>query len=350
MRVAYCIGIGLLALLAGLGAGAGCLPDQYPKPVLIGVWQPERGGIGDFAVQGQTAFLLQAERLASIDVSNPTHPQEIGSIDLLGYSHHDIRIVDNYVYTASTTGNRQTSYLQIIDVSIPHSPQRVGTLTVENANFLAVGVKENAAYVYDDTSEDILVIDLSNPVNPAYIGSVPIGFNVFNIYVHGNLAFLANSGLGVVVLDITTPLDPIFLSRFEIEQGGVRDIAAKGQHAYFPKWAGPGEDFSKFMVLDASNPTQPEQIASIEIGKFHSGASDMGLEGTIVAISMGDSTDYVQLVDISDPASPQQKGSADIPPEFSEAGDHFQGSVVIQNGLIYVSASKGLVIYEIVYE
>jgi hypothetical protein len=173
-------------------------------------------------------------------------------------------------------------------------------------------------------------------------------FIVHSIYIHNNLALLANAGLGLTVLDITKPLEPVLLPKFELKKGALMDVTAKGEYVFLPRGPNPGEDFGEFLVLDASNPSQMELVASfvIETPRNPSGPHSITLEGNLVAMALqGSPSNLVVLVDISDPASPQQKGNADVPEELNSV----QGGIVMRDGLIYVAATNGIAIYEIVY-
>jgi hypothetical protein len=333
-------------MVAILTAQSKCTPT-YPTPRLIGTIHVMTGS--DLIVQGQTAFLLGG-MLRSIDVSDPTHPQEIGSIDPIGITPAKMTIRGNYIYVVSqkARGGPYIAALEIFDVSDPHSLKPVSTLILDNAIAVSVGIKNNAVYMYDNLNRNIWVIDVSDPANPQYVRSGSPLFIVHEIYIHGNLALLANAGVGLSVLDITTPLNPIFLSTLSVGQSGqgVPDVTAKGQYAYVPSWAPNTERYNKFFVIDISNPSQMEIIASLDIGKPQGSAWNIALEGTLTTVVIQeDPSGYVVLVDISDPTSPQERGRADIPGDLGNA----QGGVVIQNGLIYVSAASGLAIYEIVY-
>lgn len=260
----------------------------------------------------------------------------------------DISIDGTYLYTFSKDRRNGISYLEIFDISNPASLQQVGNLTLNNADAISIGIKDHALYIYEDLNEKILVIDVSDPTKPTYVGFVQMTFIVHSIYIHDNLALLANAGLGLSVLDITKPLEPVLLPTFELKEGALMDVTAKGEYVFLPRGPNPGEDFGEFLVLDASNPSQMELVASfvIETPRNPSGPHSITFEGNLVAMALqGSPSNLVVLVDISDPTSPQQKGDADVPEELNSV----QGGIVMQDGLIYVAATTGIAIYEIVY-
>jgi hypothetical protein len=329
-----------MPFLAALEAKSGCAPSSYPRPVPIGIYNAPIGGM-DAVIQGQIVFLVEPGGLISIDVSNPSRPQEIGYRDLVGLVPRGIAIHQNYVYIVSQGETPEISYFEIFDVSLPDSPQPVGILSL-NAVLVAVAVKDDIAYISDDATGDILVIDVSDPTDPTYLRSVDTELVVFKIYIHENLAFLANSGLGLSVLDISTPPDPIFLATLNLDEGVVYDVAAKGQYVYIPYdvWTAPN---SQFLVVDASTPAKMEIIDSLEVDPIPRG---IAVNESVAAITIQESLSHgsVLLVDINDPISPQKGGSANVP----DGGP--QGPVVIQDNLVYVVSVGGLAIYEIVYE
>lgn len=342
--ILYLVMGSLMPFLIALAAKSGCAPSSYPRPVPIGIYNAPIGAMNG-VVQGQIAFLGEVGnvvgRLSSIDVSNPSRPQEIGDTDIVGLYPMGIAIHQNYIYIVSQGENPETSYFEIFDVSLPDSPQPVGILSL-NASLVAVAAKDDIAYISDDTTGDVLVIDVSDPTDPIYLRSVNTELIVFSIFVHENLAFLANSGLGLSVLDITTPSNPVFLSTLNPgNEEVIYDVKAKEQYAY-TTYATPSPT-NQLLVVDASNPEQMEIVNSVEVDTM---ARGVALDGSIIAVTIQETLSHgsVLLVDINDPISPQKGGSANVP----DGGP--QGPVVIQDNLVYVVSVGGLAIYEIVYE
>lgn len=359
MRVLFYIFICLLLTsLTILGTQAQCTSSSEPFPLLIGMITPapnETGVSQSLTLYGQTAFLTATTQtplgiLRSIDVSDPTHPQVIQTTELMGQNPTGSVINGNHLYVMSQPDDRTQNHLEIFDISSPDSLQQVGSLTLNDlSSTKAVGIKENALLFYSHRSRSIEVIDISNLASPKYVRSVFIDRLVNTMHIHNNLAFLANSSQGLSVLDIENPLDPIFLSSFAVaEDHIVNDATAQGKYAYFIEAPSPADRFNQFTVVDASNPAEMEFVSTLLIGEPNDGVvENIALEGTLVAISVGQSpSGFIQLIDISDPAFPQKKGSAEVPYELKQP----QGGIIMRDGLIFLSAFKGLGIYQVVYE
>jgi hypothetical protein len=95
----------------------------------------------------------------------------------------------------------------VIDVSDPTNPTIVGS--VDTPGYArGVYVLGNYAYVADDAS-GLQVIDVSNPTNPTIVGSVYTPDSAWGVYVLGNYAYVANmvnyGSSRLQVIDISDP-------------------------------------------------------------------------------------------------------------------------------------------------
>ncbi|MBI5182743.1 MAG: hypothetical protein HY999_00040, partial [Nitrospinae bacterium] len=149
------------------------------------------------------------DTLYVIDISTPSSPSIIGSIDTLDYAY-GVYVSGNYAYVADWFLG-----LQVIDISTPSSPTiiaHVYTLGYPND----VYVSGNYAYVagigglpFDDGS--LSVIDISTPSSPTIIGSVITPGEANNVYVSGNYAYVTG-GSSLQLIDINIPSSPKIIS------------------------------------------------------------------------------------------------------------------------------------------
>src|SRR5262249_36557233 len=100
-----------------------------------------------------------------------------------------VAISGNYAYVA----NNGSQMLQIVDVSTPSSPQVLGSLIVAG-NPIAVAVAGRYVYLLYQFSTTLDVIDVSNPSNPVSVGLVATGNLPQSIALSGRYAYVVNNG------------------------------------------------------------------------------------------------------------------------------------------------------------
>jgi hypothetical protein len=122
--------------------------------------------------------------LQVIDISDPTNPTIIGTVDTPGFAN-SVFISGNNAYVADWD-----SGLQVIAVSDPTNPTIIGTVDTPYAA-REVHVTGNYAYVAD--LDGLQVIDVSDPANSAIVGSVDTWTWAGEIHVSGSYAYVIGS-------------------------------------------------------------------------------------------------------------------------------------------------------------
>ena len=183
-----------------------------------------------------------------VDYADTIH--RVGGV-ALGDNSEDIAIVGSYAYVAADLVG-----LKIVDVSDPTSPTIVGSLDTPG-NALAIEVAGNFAYVADNAS-GLLVIDISNPAFPSLTGSVNTPGNARGVAIAGNYAYVADGFAGLQVIEIANPNSPGIVGTANTP-GDARDVALAGSHAYVADFA------SGLQVIDVSSPTMPTIVGGTTI-------------------------------------------------------------------------------------
>jgi hypothetical protein len=180
-----------------------------------------------------------------------------------------------------------------------------------------VGEASDAALVGDllyvaNGRGGVRILDMSDPTRPVKLGGVrpPVLQQVttFNapvdgaqvIKVEGNYAYVADRSSGLVILDITNPTNPAILSTLpQIRR--IDDLRVEGDLVYVIQGSGSGGLTDGFVVVDASDRQQPAIIGSLPLSR----RSTMSLE-VIGSVALVGSTGWFQirLIDISDPTQP----------------------------------------------
>jgi len=209
-----------------------------------------------------------------------------------------VAVEDDYAYVVDSDSND----LKVIDISNPASPSLAGSLgSIPFPESIAVA--GNYAYVVDSTSEDLKVIDVSNPATPSLAGSLGIGSFPVSITVAGNYAYVVDENLDdLKVIDISNPASPSLTGSLGIG-AFPKSLAVAGNYAYV---VDSGSDDLK--VIDISNPASPSLTGSLGIGL---GPSSVAVAGNYAYVVDSFSND-LKVIDISNPASPSLVGSLGI--------------------------------------
>lgn len=259
--------------------------------------------------------------------------------DLKGVQIFDFENLSNPELLATVVTNRRTSGvdvsgqtmfitdrsdgLEILDISNPRTPASLSTLQLGQFNYGKVRVADDVAYVVAGISDEIFTIDVSNLSAPEAIGDFDPSPRVNNFTLSNGKAYVAGGGLAV--LDIT---NPAAISRL----GGrvsprSHDVQILDNVAYV------ANSVNGLLILDVSDPTNPTDIAS-----FDTDGDSVGIAVANGYAYVADKTRGLKIFDVSNPQSPFLAESLLTP------GD--ANAVVFEDGIVYVVDSvRGLVLY-----
>jgi len=176
---------------------------------------------GDIAVSGHYVYCSE-ENFTVVDVSDPTHPQAVGSTVVPGQAL-GMEAFGRYVYVAGGEGG-----FSVVDVSMPANPRVVATLATPGGLGLDVAVA--GRYAYLACTYELEVIDISVPTAPALVSRTAVPDVGLRIALGGSTAYIACGSLGFCAVDVSNPLAPRL-------QGGpcaqvCTSVAADGAHVY----------------------------------------------------------------------------------------------------------------------
>jgi hypothetical protein len=222
-----------------------------------------------FMAAGQ--FGLVVVRL--VDVENPT---QATSLELPGEAFA-LEKVGNYLFLASGTAGLHV--IDVTQVSFPY-PFVAAHLPLEG-DIRAVTVVGEIAYLCDVSHENgLYMVDISDPLNPAVLGSIDVPGAEYDVDVADGFAYLAMSGTG------------------------------------------------NMEVVDVSDPTSAQLVASLNL---NSSSEGICLDGTRALVA---NTFYgLQIVDISDPYNPLLETQIDTPGQATD--------VIKVDDMIYIADTSG---------
>jgi hypothetical protein len=192
--------------------------------------------------------------------------------------------------------------LKILDVSDPSAPGVTGSLGIGEVP-RTVQVSGRYAYVIDGISDDLKIIDVSDPGAPSLAGSLGGINSPESLYVSGRHAYVSASGsTDLKIIDVSDPTAPS-LSGSLVIGGAPRTVYVSGRYAYVVDLL--SDDLK---VIDVSDPGAPTLTGSLPVGPGPLGAFVSGRYAFVIDRF----SDDLKVIDVSDPALPLLAGSLGI--------------------------------------
>ena len=147
-----------------------------------------------------------------------------------------------------------------------------GTYSIDPMSTMtSLALLNNKAYIgIIGATNDLLVIDVTNPSNPVLLGKYSVIRNAngpyeafYEIVLQNNLAFVANGNSGFNILDISNPANIYQLSGLNGNPvggswGGNWAVAISNNYAFLGEFSQP----NLLEIVDISNPTSPVLLGS----------------------------------------------------------------------------------------
>lgn len=252
------------------------------------------GRVADVAVSGDHAFVAGEEEMSVVDISDPTTPTQVGSLDSSVQSIFGLTVHGNRAFLADRVDG-----LVIVDIEDPTNPTKLGSLDPLFGSYLsaiqvAIGAAGDYAFVglTVETSfliliSELWIVDIRDPHNPTRVGSYRLdndGSPIYGIAVSGGYAYVSANGQ-MLAFDIESLTEPVVAGIFNSATGKV-DV--QGDRAYV----------GGLKVIDISDPTEMRHLE-----EFETNGEVLGLAG--VGITVLDDIAFVaagheglQIIDI----------------------------------------------------
>jgi hypothetical protein len=128
----------------------------------------------------------------------------------------------------------------------------------------------------------------------SHVTTVPLGAAAHDIALREDLAYVATD-TGLTILDLSNPASPTVRSSIASNFGRNQGVAVKGQYAYL------ASRYSRFEVVDVSDPDAPRIVASRKVGGQPWGVAIKDDIAYVVSF-----TGTLNLFDISNPLAPRK--------------------------------------------
>tara|TARA_R110002072_G_scaffold42064_22_gene119148 strand:- start:35472 stop:37358 length:1887 start_codon:yes stop_codon:yes gene_type:complete len=269
-------------------------------------------------IEDNCLYILGNNRgIQVLEVSDPTNAELIGSINIDGYPDTAF-VKDNHIYAPL-----ESKELAIFDVSTPTTP--VAATFPGPHGAWDVCLTDEMAYTVNDTG--LHVFDISNQLDPQYLGSYETNSRAWDVEVVEEIAYISVQDTGLVVLDVSDPssivrlgwyskINPIRLKiindlvMLESDQGieliSVQDPAFPRLFSIYREHSIYGFDLYQgylivatgndgLSVVSIENPFGPQEIAHVDMKAWSLKIEDE------IAYTTGSG---FAMVDLTDPLSP----------------------------------------------
>ena len=196
------------------------MADRW-APVVLGAVAPW-GFEAAVRVAGDFAYLANAYgQFDVVDVSDPSAPVAVASLAVGWDEAKDVELFGDYALVPSGENG-----LRVIDVSSPATPSLAATFATAG-RALSVAVDESLAYLCDE-NHGLWILDLGDPLHPVAVGdqAFAAGQYCLDLALGGGFAY-APVGATTLVIDVSDPAQPAI--RAELAGGDLmRGVALGG--------------------------------------------------------------------------------------------------------------------------
>jgi len=312
-------------------------------------------------VSSDHAYLADLGSLKVVDVSNPTSPTVISTIESTPVTSSTVVIKDDYAIVGDTTKGfaiydisdktnpinvnyTQISdgvidleingdylyvlglpfYFHVYDISNPVNPIEVGNY---NCTTTVFGLTIQGSHAFIGTKDRLRIVDIIDKANPSEIGGLDTLPYIYDIAIDGNFAYLSCEADGLEIIDISVISNPVLVYDLNIEENAYA-ITLLGNYAVIGHSSG-------MTTVDISNPNMPFIV--YDYNMFDNGISKFEKYDDLLFAATFDFG--IHVYNISNPTRPIEIGYND---SIVYAQD-----VTYDEGVLYVGNYKsGLWIYD----
>lgn len=200
-----------------------------------------------------------------------------------------------------------------------HNPLFVGNLLNFGTGFRGIAEDIGGNYLYVagygsiTASNELVVVDITNPLLPYFRGAINTGVGVNKVAVDNSrkLAFLANASKTsqLQIIDVSNPDSLKLKKQFGISGNNNtgRSIDLSGNLVYLGT-EGPAP--AEFNIIDTTNPLSPVLKGSVAVGND---INDVEVYGNFAYIASDVDNREVGIINVTNPASPSVAAWVDLP-------------------------------------
>ena len=203
----------------------------------------------------------------------------------------------------------------------PATPEHKGSIvdgagaTVNLQQPTFVTVSGSYAYITSLESDNLEIVNISDPAYPVHVGSIVNGGsakldNPRGVSVSGNYAYVASYDSDALeIVNITDPANPVHESSIvnggDTKLDGPVAVVVSGSYAYVSSY-----DSNALEIVDVSNPAIPVHAGSLVNGgdATLNGPTGVFVNGSYAYVTSS-ASNALEIVNVTDPANPVHEGS-----------------------------------------
>lgn len=236
-----------------------------------------------------------------IDITDAPDLKEVSFIPATKSKWREIKVYQNFAYVVNETSGG----MDIIDLAqLPSSARKVATFHgFSTSHTLSIDEARGFLYAEGDSTEPVRVYSLQNPLAPEFITSIGLHDN-HDMYAIGNRVYLAEGHTGnIAIYDATDVTNMLLLKRFSIPDAGfVHNVWPTDDGNYlFSTEENLGKTVKVWDIRDLNNVTL--------IGEYlgpNRYAHNVHVKGNRAYLAHYRSG--LRILDISDPTNPLEEG------------------------------------------
>jgi hypothetical protein len=230
-----------------------------------------RSNANDVVVVGDLAYVADGIGLTLFDLSDPASPFLLSHLALSGVAW-DVAVRGNLALVAAGG-----SGLKVVDVTNPGAPALLGSAGL-SSTAKGVAFSSDGSHALVATTTGGVTVDLTDPAAPVPGEALAAGTDVRDIATEGDVALLADSADGLIVIDVSDPSSPGTIGSLPVETvGRLNDLALRGVVS-----AGADIVFvNSVPLVNVSNPALPFSPGQIDFSGFRDdNGAGIALDGT----------------------------------------------------------------------
>ncbi|MCD4848238.1 MAG: T9SS type A sorting domain-containing protein [Candidatus Aegiribacteria sp.] len=258
-------------------------------------------GTNDIIVENSYAYIGDKDGLRIVDINN----MELVSTYPLQRAH-TLFLCDTILYVADGTG------VKVFNVTNPAIPDSIGFYPIPGA--VGIDIDSYYAYISDTGGMGLTILDITIPDNPVFVSNYNTPGYGNNVAFSNGHAFIADHNNGLEIVDVTDPLNPVLKSNIQTS-GSAYDVKVAGNYAFV---AADNMD-----VIDISNLSTPfiaQTFPSMD------DVRSIFLSGDYLFSSEGS---FLEILNIQQPTNTYLEGSLERPYWLQE--------VRIGEGIAYIA-------------
>ena len=242
-----------------------------------------------FVLDGFAYVASYSHGLAILDATDPENPSFVGEY-FTPYQSWGVQASNGYVFA-----NEWIRSMYILDLS-NLNPLEVSTNlgTYGTADFV---IKDNILYA--DNRGVLSIYDVTDPLNPQWIGNYDVDDNleIWAIKVVGQMAYLLDRNLGLIILDVSNPQNPRLVATQFVEVGSNPDVCVSSNRIYVSEDGLSSKNLTIF-ELSASSITEvgfhsfPSSIHALE---FYKGYLYVGTGSRLSVLDTSNPTNITEV-------------------------------------------------------